>query len=162
MKWMSKARPLLFLGLIVLMVAGISGTALADEPGIQETEAPVGEAVVDGDGVIARDDERPPAVEPTIEPGIEEPTVIAPGPEEPMIVNPDGTIGIEENLIAPAPGATADGGWSADDWAAWSGTAAASLLIGAGVAFLTTRRHYVRKGGDARQIPSDAAGVAAH
>jgi hypothetical protein len=71
--------------------------------------------------------------------------IIAPGIEEPMVVNPEGTIGIDEELIGPAPTAAANGGWSADEWVAVGGSALAALLLGAGVAFLATRRHFLHQ-----------------
>jgi hypothetical protein len=136
-------RPLVFLGIVLAMILGVSSAALADEPA-EEVEAPVGAEVVDEGEAITRDDERTPAVEPVVEPEPEEPMVIAPaeGIEEPMIINPEGTIGIEENLIAPAPETTESGGWSADDWTVLGTSVLAALIVGAGVAFLATRRHY--------------------
>jgi hypothetical protein len=141
-----RIRPLVFLGIVLAMVLGVTSAALADEPAVEvtEVEAPVGAEVVDEGEVIPRDDERPPAVEPVVEPEPDEPMVIAPadGIEEPMIVNPEGTIGIEENLIAPASGATGSEGWSADDWTVLGTSVLAALAVGAGVAFLATRQHY--------------------
>lgn len=144
MNMLLKARPLLMLGIVLAMVLGISSAALADEPSVTEVEAPVGEGIVEEGEIIRPDDERPPAVEPDIapEPGIEEPSVIAPGIEEPAIVNPEGTIGIQEGLISPAL-QSSGGGWSADEWVAITGSALAALLLGAGVAVLLTRRHYM-------------------
>ena len=139
----SRIRPLVFLGIVLAMTLGVASAALADEPAVEEVEAPVGVEVVEEGEVIPRDDERPPAVEPMVEPEGEEPMVIAPavGMEEPMIVNPEGTIGIEETVIAPAPGSSS-GGWSADDYAVLATSTMAALVVGAGLAFLATRRHY--------------------
>ena len=142
MRLTARIRPLVFLGIVLAMTLGVTSAALADEPAVEEAVAPTGVEVVE-DQVIPRDDERPPAVEPTVEPEGEEPMVIAPadGIEEPMIVNPEGTIGIEESLISPTPGSSS-GGWSADDYAVLGTSVLAALVVGAGVAFLATRRHY--------------------
>jgi hypothetical protein len=145
MNTLLKARPLLLLCIVLAMMFGISSAALADEPVVTDVEAPVGEEIIEEGEIIRPDDERPPAVEPDIapEPGVEEPSVIAPGSEEPAIVNPEGTIGIEEGLISPTPQPSNDGGWSADEWVAITGSAALALLLGAGITFLATRRHYL-------------------
>jgi hypothetical protein len=151
-----KARPLLMLGIVFAMVLGISSAALADDPVVTEVEAPVGEEIVEEGEIIPRDDERPPVVEPDIapEPGIEEPSVIAPGIEEPMVVNPEGTIGIEEGLISPVPQSSGNGGWSADEWVAVGGSGLLALLLGAGITFLLTRRHYLQSPGGAKHLLS--------
>ena len=143
MRLTARIRPLVFLGIVLAMILGVTSAALADEPAVEEAEAPVGAEVVEEGEVIPRDDERPPAVEPMVEPGTEEPMVIAPadGIEEPMIVNPEGTIGIEETVIAPNPGVSS-GGWSADDYTVVGASIVAALVVGAGVAFLATRKHY--------------------
>jgi hypothetical protein len=145
MNIMLKARPLFLLGIVFAMVLGISSAALADEPVVTDVEAPVGDEIVEEGEVIPRDDERPPAVDPEIAPGAEEPSVIAPAPgsEEPAIVNPEGTIGIQEDLISPAVPASSSGGWSADEWVAMSGSALVAMLLGAGIAFVATKRHYL-------------------
>ncbi|NNL12219.1 MAG: hypothetical protein HKO82_00855 [Acidimicrobiia bacterium] len=145
MNMLLKARPLLLLGIVLAMMLGISSAALADEPIVTDVEAPVGEEIIEDGEIIPRDDERPPAVEPDIAPGAEEPSVIAPasGIEEPAIVNPEGTIGIEEGLISPNPQTASEGGWSADEWVAMSGSAVIALLLGAGITFVATRRHYL-------------------
>ena len=105
MRMIEKIRPLVFLGIVLVMVLGVSSAALADEPAVEEQEAPSAVEVAEDEVIPRTDDERPPAVEPAVEPEPEEPMVIAPadGIEEPMIVNPEGTIGIEENLISPTP-----------------------------------------------------------